>query len=250
MLRGLNAKSDGDGAKRNKYGAIVSTRVLLIIRKRRSNEWNNSSNTNTWETSTDLLAYWFTDLLLTVRLKEWVPVYKISAVNEQLNGKEPITCEMQQHKWHMYALQNISTDQQFLCGLLTFFQKTLRIRLNLTSFCDIDGARGIEQLCCNGYYSCLLSCVYQHKQVYSAHKEHGETNMENRLNVTTMHPSELLNHIHKFNMSNSFYLSLSASMFVISASHSLHAGEVMWCRDRCSLLHPSSSSLNLYGTRT
>lgn len=91
------------GAKRNKYGAIVSTRVLLIIRKRRSNEWNNSSNTNTWETSTDLLAYWFTDLLLTVRLKEWVPVYKISAVNEQLNRKEPITCEMQPHKWHMHS---------------------------------------------------------------------------------------------------------------------------------------------------
>lgn len=64
-----------------------------------------------------------------------------------------------------YALQNISTDQQFLCGLLTFFQKTLRIRLNLTSFCDIDGARGIEQLCCNGYYSCLLSCVYQKASV-------------------------------------------------------------------------------------
>lgn len=69
--------------------------------------------------------------------------------------------------------------------------------------------------------------VFTKRQVYSAHKEHGETNMENRLNVTTMHPSELLNHIHKFNMSNSFYLSLSASMFVISASHSLHAGEVM-----------------------
>lgn len=99
-----------------------------------------------------------------------------------------------------------------------------------------------------GHWAALLQWLLQlfiimclpTRQVYSAHKEHGETNMENRLNVTTMHPSELLNHIHKFNMSNSFYLSLSASMFVISASHSLHAGEVMWCRD----------SLNLYGTRT